>query len=110
MVGASLKAMQNLNSPLPLWDVGSLSKLAVSGGPMTVNFSGLDCIVESAVQIAPCASHFSVASSSTVTSAFESGVMLISHLMLRVSLSPSSRLAHATVPIITVNAWSRSVL
>ena len=60
--------------------------------------------------MAPCASQSSVAGSSTVTSAFESGVMLISHLMLRVSLSPSSRRAPATVPLVTVNAWSRSVL
>ena len=74
-----------------------------------MNFSGMDSIVPSAVQMAPCASQSSVADSSTVTSALESGLTLISHRMLGVSLSPSICRAPATVPPFTVNAWSRSV-
>ena len=77
---------------------------------MTVNFSGLDSIVSSSVQMAPCASQSSVAGSSTVTFALESGLTLISHRMLGVALSPSSFWAPTTVPLVTVNAWSRSVL
>ena len=74
-----------------------------------MNSSGLDSIVSSSVQMAPCASQSSVAGSSTVTSALESGLTLISHRMLGVSLSLSSRRAPTTVPLVTVNAWSRSV-
>ena len=75
-----------------------------------MNFSGLDSTVPSAVQMAPCASQSVVMGSSTVTSAVESGLTLISHRVLGVSLSPSSRRAPTTVPPVTVNAWSRSVL
>ena len=93
-----------------MWDVGTISKLAVSGGPLTVNFSGLDSIVPSAVQMAPCASQSVVAGSSTATSALESGLTLISHPMLGVSLPGSSRRAPTTSPPVTVNAWSRQRL
>ena len=75
-----------------------------------MNFSGLDSIVPSSVQMAPCASQSVVTGSSTVTPALESGLTLISHRMLGVSLSLSSCRAPATLPLVTVNAWSsRSV-
>ena len=58
-----------------------------SGGPFHVFDSsagafpspGLDSALPSSVQMAPCASQSSVAGSSTVTSAFESGVTLFSY-------------------------------
>ena len=103
-MGSSLKAILNLKLSLPLWDVGELSKLAVSGGPLTVNFSPSDSILPSSVQMAPCAPQSSVAGSSTVTFALEAGLTVISHRILGVSLSPSSRRAPATSPPVTVNA------
>ena len=50
---SSLKAILNVKLSLRVWDVGTLSKLAVSGGPLTVNTSGLDSILPSSVQMAP---------------------------------------------------------
>ena len=44
---------------------------------MTMNFSGLDSIVPSSVQMAPWTSQSSVTGSSTVTSPLESGLTLI---------------------------------
>ena len=75
-----------------------------------MNFSGLESIVPSSVQMAPCASQSVVTGSSTVTFALESGLTLISHRVLGVALSLSSRRAPTTVPPVTVNAWSRIVV
>ena len=76
-------------------------------GPETAISSALDSILPSLVQMAPWAAQSVVAGSATVTSEFEDGWTVISHLTLA---GRSSRRALVTSPPVSVNAWSRKVL
>ena len=75
-------------------------------GPETVTSNRLDSFLPSLVQMAPWTEQSVVMGNAMVTSAFEDGVTVISHLMFL----PASSLRTLNVPPVTVRAWFCNVV